>query len=81
MANVHRLVGGQTPEVGLRVFTNNLDRGRIVEVADGATCGPYCEAWHKVEIDIDYKGQPISPPRRQIMNCSRLTTTWNGRRA
>jgi hypothetical protein len=79
----HRVVSGEPTVVGLRVFTNNLDRGVIVKVSErmDEECGWYCPAWHTVELDTDYKGNPIEPKRRTSMNCDRLTTTFEGRKA
>lgn len=68
----HHLVSGEEPSVGLEVITNNLDRGRIVRVAEGSKCGWYCEAWHDVELHTSYRGEPLSGVTQ--MNCDRLTT-------
>lgn len=65
----HRLVSGETPTVGLRVFTNEYAWGVITEVADPEgqqTCGWYCDAWHTVKYEAS--GHSIR------MNCDRLTT-------
>ena len=70
----HRIVSGEVPTVGLEVFTNNLDKGRIVEVSTKGECGYYCEAWHLVEIYETYLGAPVNPPHRSSFNCDRLTT-------
>jgi hypothetical protein len=73
----HKIVSGETPVVGLRVLTNNLDWGTIVKVADPdghVTCGWYCEAWHEIQLDTSYKGDPIKG--RTIMNCDRLSTRY-----
>lgn len=75
----HRLVSGEKPEVGLRVFTNNLDRGVIVEVSDEGLCGYYCQAWHTVRLDTSFRGEPVGGTT--LMNCDRLTTTWQGKQA
>lgn len=75
----HRIVSGEVPVVGLRVFTNNLDRGVITKVEDRGDCGWYCDAWHEVTLDADYKGNPITG--RTIMNCERLATHFEGERA
>lgn len=71
---VHRVVSGESPAVGLRVYTNNLDQGTIVQVADDPGCGWYCNAWHTVEVDLSYTGETISPPSKQMFNCDRLST-------
>lgn len=71
----HRIVSGEIPVVGLEVYTNNLDQGRIIEVADPEghqPCGYYCNAWHYVELHTSFDGKPISG--KTIMNCDRLTT-------
>lgn len=62
---VHRITSGETPEVGLRVLTNNLDWGTITEVSTTEGCGWYCNAWHRVTLDIG---------GTTIMNCERLAT-------
>lgn len=62
---MHKIVSGETPEVGLRVLTNEYKWGTIVKVAESDTCGIYCTAWHRIEYE-DGGGQ--------IMNCDRLTT-------
>lgn len=62
---MHRIVSGETPKVGMRVFTNDWEWGTITEVADGDTCGTYCEAWHTVKLDSG---------KEKIYNCDRLTT-------
>jgi len=72
--SVHRIVSGETPEVGMHVLTNNLDKAVIVKVATDEGCGWYCNAWHEVELYETYKGEPIQPGRKQIMNCERLST-------
>lgn len=64
----HLLVSGEKPEVGLRVYTNNLDLGTITEVKQVGDCGYYCSAWHTVALD---DGGSV------IMNCDRLTTHLN----
>lgn len=69
----HRIVSGETPTVGMTVFTNEYKKGVIVEVADPAgnlTCGWYCEAWHTVE----YPATATEPARKITMNCDRLST-------
>ena len=75
----HRLASGEIPKVGMRVFTNNLDRGVISIVATDEGCGPYCNAWHVVTLDTDYKGNPKGGT--EIMNCSRLATRFEGEKA
>lgn len=69
----HRITSGETPTVGLRVFTNDWVWGTIVKVDDDETyrqkkCGTYCEAWHTVHLD----GRPAGSST--IYNCDRLTT-------
>lgn len=76
----HRIATGETPFVGMRVFDNNLDRGIIVEIGEGDACGHYCEAWHVVVIDTDYRGNSVTP-HMVIMNCPRLATHFEGERA
>lgn len=68
----HRLVSGEEPVVGLAVITNNLDHGVIESVAEGSTCGWYCEAWHTVRLTRSWRGEPLSGVTQ--MNCDRLTT-------
>lgn len=68
----HRIVSGEIPIIGLRVWTNEYKQGTIVKV-DSPTdfvgkekkCGYYCESWHEIEY-VD--------GRRVSMNCDRLTT-------
>lgn len=76
----HRIASGEIPAVGMRVFDNNLDRGVIVAVATDEGCGPYCKAWHTILVDTDYRGNPITP-HKEIMNCSRLATRFEGEKA
>lgn len=73
---VHRLVSGEIPVVGMRVIDNDLSHGVIVEVATDAGCGWYCNAWHKVQLDTDYKGNPIKGTN--YSNCERLATSFEG---
>ena len=42
----HRIISGQTPTTGLVVTDYDMRQGTITTVADGDTCGPYCNAWH-----------------------------------
>lgn len=78
----HRIVSGETPEVGLRVLTNDYKWGSIVQLGHGlynsltgqydgpetVPCGWYCEAWHHIHLD----GTPDGTST--IYNCDRLTT-------
>lgn len=69
----HRLVSGEVPAVGLKVFTNEYKQGVITKVADpsgSVTCGWYCEAWH----EVTYPATESKPERKITMNCDRLTT-------
>lgn len=68
----HRVVSGEKPEVGLVVYTNNFDKGVIVEVEDKGECGYYCDSWHTVRLTQSYTGKPMTG--QTIMNCDRLTT-------
>jgi hypothetical protein len=64
----HKIVSGETPEVGLRVMSNEYKWGTITKVDDPEghkTCGWYCEAWHEVRYDDGGGGS---------FNCDRLTT-------
>jgi hypothetical protein len=70
--SVHRIVSGEAPAVGLEVFTNNLDQGRIEQVSVKGECGYYCEAWHTIRLHTSYDGKPLNSTT--IMNCDRLTT-------
>jgi hypothetical protein len=67
----HRLVSGERPEVGMRVFTNDWTWGTIVELDEANmgkdNCGWYCEAWARV----DYEDGSRS---RVMLNCERMTT-------
>lgn len=62
---IHRIVTGEHVQVGMRVYTNNLDQGVITELGSGDECGVYCVAWHTVQLD---NGASV------IMNCDRLAT-------
>lgn len=69
----HRIVSGEEPSVGLRVFTNDWVWGTIIKVGDSSKmgperdhCGTYCEAWHEVRLD--------GRDGVKIYNCDRLTT-------
>lgn len=69
---IHRIVSGEEPTVGMRVFTNDWAWGTIVKVADpirfdgmDIVCGTYCDCWHTVENDNG---------STKIYNCDRLTT-------
>jgi hypothetical protein len=59
---------------GLRVFTNNLDRG-VVKLDPS----PYSDGWFDVILDTDYKGQPTTG--RTMQNGERVTTRWKGQPA
>lgn len=65
----HRIVSGEVPVVGLKVFTNEYKEGVIVALAPeherASACGWYCPAWHTIEYP---DGKTIS------MNCDRLST-------
>lgn len=69
MDTTHKITSGETPAVGLRVFTNDWEWGTIVTVGDARPfrdeCGTYCARWHDVKLD--------SGPTR-MYNCDRLTT-------
>jgi hypothetical protein len=74
MANIlnHKIVSGEAPTVGLRVFTNDWEWGTIEKVGsslayDGTpkVCGTYCQSWHEVRLDSG---------RYTSYNCDRLTT-------
>lgn len=64
----HRIVSGEEPMVGLRVFTNDWTWGTITQLdlrGMGEECGTYCQAWHDVQLDNG---------NVKIYNCDRLTT-------
>lgn len=61
----HKIVSGETPAVGLRVFTNDWAWGTIVKVRNDEGCGTYCNAWHTIQYDDG---------RKRDYNCDRLTT-------
>ena len=69
---MHKIVSGETPVVGMRVFTNDWEWGTIIELGDSSRygeerdhCGTYCEAWHRVSFDDGHI---------KSYNCDRLTT-------
>lgn len=67
----HKIVSGETPTVGLRVFTNDWVWGTIVKVGRDEykdECGTYCTTWHTVQRDDRPQGQTTD------YNCDRLTT-------
>lgn len=70
--SVHRIVSGETPAVGLEVYTNNYDRGTIIEVSTKEGCGYYCNAWHTIHLFETWDGKPLDTTT--IMNCDRLST-------
>lgn len=64
----HKVVSGEVPVVGLKVWTNEYKQGEITKVDDrhaDEPCGWYCPAWHEVTYP---DGTKIT------MNCDRLTT-------
>jgi hypothetical protein len=75
----HKIVSGEEPTVGLRVFTNDYPWGTITTVGrlvgyDGKTpveCGVYCGAWHTVQIDANAE---YCAGQTKTYNCDRLTT-------
>lgn len=62
---MHKIVSGEAPTVGLRVFTNDWTWGTITMVRNDEGCGTYCNAWHEVRLDSGSS---------KIYNCDRLTT-------
>jgi len=61
---------------GLRVWTNNLDRGVIVAKAwDGDHPYPW-QWWWRVWLDTDYNDKPID--RVVQMNGTRMSTKFKG---
>lgn len=67
---------------GLRVFTNNLDRGVIdLSRADYEWHGPEGRwvLWFDVVLDTDYKGQPTTG--REMQSDDRVATRFEGKAA
>lgn len=68
---------------GLRVFTNNLDRGTVdLSRAHYDWHGPEdrWQLWFDVILDHDYKGNVIEG-RREMQSDCRVTTRFEGRNA
>jgi hypothetical protein len=62
----HRLVSGEKPEVGLKVWTNEYKQGEITKLGiESGDCGWYCPQWHEVT---------YPDGSQKIFNCDRLTT-------
>ena len=67
---------------GLRVFTNNLDRGTVdLSRASYEWHGPEARwvLWFDVVLDTDYKGQPTTG--REMQSDDRVATRFEGRAA
>ncbi|AFV51223.1 hypothetical protein First_0092 [Mycobacterium phage First] len=69
---------------GLRVFTNNLDRG-VVDLARAeyewhAGENRYV-LWFDVLVDHDYRGEALWPRRPQMQSDDRVTTRFQGKAA
>jgi hypothetical protein len=67
---------------GLRVFTNNLDRGTVdLSRADYEWHGPEGRwvLWFDVVLDTDYKGQPTTG--REMQSDDRVATRFEGKAA
>ncbi len=60
---------------GLRVFTNNLDRG----VVSGVNERSHNPEWFDVILDTDYKGNPTEGSVMQ--NAERVATHYRGEKA
>lgn len=68
---------------GLRVFTNNLDRGTIdLSKATYDWHGPEqrWQMWFEVVLDHDYKGNPVTG-RSELQSDCRVTTRYDGKDA
>ncbi|AIS73854.1 hypothetical protein PBI_POWER_91 [Mycobacterium phage Power] len=69
---------------GMRVFTNNLDRGTVdlsrAEFEWHAGEDRYV-LWFDVLVDHDYRGEPMWPRRPQMQSDDRVTTTFQGKAA
>lgn len=59
---------------GLRVFTNEMDRGVVTGKKDGGDYGRENDWWWTVKIDTDYKGNSVE--KISTMNGERLSTTF-----
>lgn len=67
--------GGVPIVNGLRVFTNNLDRGVVANVGKQK----HDPEWFDVILDMDYRGRPITGVTMQ--NAERVSTTFDGKKA
>ena len=68
---------------GLRVFTNNLDRGTVDlsrATYDRHEPEDRWQLWFDVVLDHDYKGNPVDG-RRELQSDCRVTTRFDGRDA
>ncbi len=69
---------------GLRVFTNNLDRGTVdLSGAEYEWHGGENRyvLWFDVLVDTDYKGNEINPPKKVSQSDDRVATRFEGRAA
>ena len=68
---------------GLRVFTNNLDRG-VVDLSrasyDWHEPEQRWQLWFDVVLDFDYKGNAVTG-RRDLQSDCRVATRFNGKKA
>ena len=68
---------------GLRVFTNNLDRG-VVDLSratyDWHEPEQRFQLWFDVVLDFDYKGNAVTG-RRDLQSDCRVATRFNGKKA
>lgn len=71
----HKIISGETPVIGLRVWDYDLKSGTITKLdshnSTENNCGWYCEAWVTVTRD---DGSARS------MNCERMTTVHPSKR-
>lgn len=77
-----RTADGKPIEHGLRVFTNNLDRGTIdLSRASWSNARDGLKSlWFDVVLDHDYKGNPVDG-RRESQNAERVATRFKGQDA
>lgn len=77
-------VDGKRIVQGLRVFTNNLDRGTVdLSRAEWEWHGPEnrYHLWFDVNVETTYKGQPAPAGYRVSQSDDRVTTRFEGKDA
>lgn len=75
----NRTADGVLITEGLRVYTNDMDRGHVVGKAHDGDYGRVDDWWWYVVVDIDWRGNPVT--KRMSMNGERMATRFEGRPA